>query len=102
MSIVAAAIAFPKEMKLSIGGRCQATANESGVKPPHSKVTHGCNLQTDACRTHSLCAAAKRVHPTICLAINLIIVGVILEKTSRILPNRIDRRGNARERPPKE
>jgi len=60
-------------MKLFIGARCQATANESGVKPPHSKVTHGCNLQTFACRTHSLCAAAKRVHPTICLAINLII-----------------------------
>jgi len=27
-------------MKLSIGARCQATANESGVKPPHSKVTY--------------------------------------------------------------
>jgi len=37
MSIIAAAIPFRKEMKLSIGGRCQATANESGVKPPHSK-----------------------------------------------------------------
>jgi len=40
MSIIAAAIAFGKEMKLFIGGRRQATANESGVKPPHSKVTH--------------------------------------------------------------
>ncbi|RLC47465.1 MAG: hypothetical protein DRH70_03320 [Candidatus Coatesbacteria bacterium] len=39
MSIKAAAIAFRKEMKLSIGARCQAAANESGVKPPHSKVT---------------------------------------------------------------
>jgi len=34
---------------------------------------NGGNLQTDACRTHSLRAAAKRLHPTICLAINLII-----------------------------
>jgi len=40
MSIIAAAIAFRKEMNLSIGARCQATANESGVKPPHSKVTY--------------------------------------------------------------
>jgi len=39
MSIIGAAIAFRKEMKLFIGARCQATANESGVKPPHSKVT---------------------------------------------------------------
>jgi len=39
MSIIAAAIAFWKEMKLFIGARCQATANESGVKPPHSKVS---------------------------------------------------------------
>jgi len=44
MSIIGAAIAFRKEMKLSIRARCQATANESGVKPPHSKVTHGCNF----------------------------------------------------------
>jgi len=72
-SIIAAAIAFRKEMKLFIRARCQATANESGVKPPHSKVTHGCNLQTDACPTDSVCAAAKRVHPTICLAINLLV-----------------------------
>ena len=62
-----------KSMKLSIGGRCQATANESGVKPPQSKITHGCNLQTDACRSHGLCAPANRLHPTISLAINLII-----------------------------
>jgi len=52
-----AAIAFRKEMKLSIGARCQATANESGVKPPHSKLTHGCNLQTDA---SELIASAHR------------------------------------------
>jgi len=39
MSIIAAAIAFQKEMKLSIGERCQATANGSGVKPQHSKLT---------------------------------------------------------------
>jgi len=45
-SIIAAAIAFRKEMKLSIRARCQATANESGVKPPHSKVTNGCNLKS--------------------------------------------------------
>jgi len=37
MSIKAAAIAFRKVMKPSIGARCQATANESGVKPSHSK-----------------------------------------------------------------
>ena len=36
------------------------------------KSANGCNLQTDAYRTHSLCAAAKRVHHTICLATNLI------------------------------
>jgi len=41
MSIIAAAIAFRKEMKLSIGARCQATANESGVKPPHPKSPTG-------------------------------------------------------------
>ena len=74
--MIAAGITFRKEMKLSIGARCQATANESGVKPPHSKLSHGCNLQTDACRTHSLCAPARRVHPTIYLAINLIFGGL--------------------------
>jgi len=37
--MIVAAIAFRKGMKLFIGARCQATANESGVKPPHSKVT---------------------------------------------------------------
>ena len=42
MSFIALAIAFWKEMKLSIGARCQATANESGVKPRHSKVTRAC------------------------------------------------------------
>jgi len=41
MSTIAAAIAFREKMKLFIGARCQATANESGVKPPHSKVTQG-------------------------------------------------------------
>ena len=39
MSVIAAAIALRKEMKLFIRARCQATANESGVKPPHSKAT---------------------------------------------------------------
>jgi len=69
MSIIAAAIAFRKEMKLSIGTRCQATANESGVKPPQSKITHGCNLQTDA---SEVMASAHR-QTVFCLAINLII-----------------------------
>jgi len=39
MSIIGAAIGFRKEMKLSIGVRCQATGNESGIKPPHGKVS---------------------------------------------------------------
>jgi len=67
MSMIAAAIGLRKAMKLFIGARCQATANESRGLTPHSKLTHGCSLQTDGCRTHSLCAAARRVHPTAAL-----------------------------------
>jgi len=37
MSFIALAIAFQKEIELSIGARCQATANESGVKPPQMR-----------------------------------------------------------------
>jgi len=34
------------------GARCRATANESGVKPPHSKVTQRVKL-TDRCLPNS-------------------------------------------------